>query len=273
MTGERVAPATLDRLSFAARAEAYARAAVAGEVLVGKWVKAACQRHLDDLARCASDPDWPFEFDAQKCGRLCHFLELLPHVKGEWARPKVVDGALVRPRIRLEDWQVFCHGVPFGWVYRKTRRRRFRRSYQEVARKNAKTTPAAGVALYLLACDDELGGEVYSLATKRDQAKIVWDIGAQMLMAEPELRSRPPFGPGIGANSRAIFRQDIGSKWEPLGRDSDTKDGFNTHAFIGDELHAWKDRQLYDVMDSSTGARAQPMGWMITTAGHNLVGI
>lgn len=258
MTVNRPAP-SLERLSFAARAERYARAVLSGEKLAGKWVKAACQRHLDDLARSARDASWPYEFDPVRCGRICHFLEWLPHIKGEWSEPQ----------LRLEDWQVFSFGVPFGWVHRTTRLRRFRRVYQEVARKNAKSTPAAGVALYLTAADGEPGAEVYSLATKKDQAKIVWDLAVQMTQKEPAFRSEL----GLSSNSKAIYHRSSGSRYEPLGRDSDTKDGFNTHGFVADELHAWKDRALYDVMDSSTGARKQPLGWGITTAGYNLSGI
>ncbi len=261
------------RLTFAARAERYARDVVEGRVVAGKWVKAACQRQLDDLARSAADPSWPYEFDIEACGRVCHFLQCLPHIKGKWARTQIVDGRPVKPKIVLEDWQVFAYGVPFGWVHRASRLRRFRWIYDEVGRKNAKSTPCAGLALYLTAADGEPGAEVYSLATKEKQARIVWDMARRMVLRDAEFRRPPPMGLGIGTTRRAIFRDDTDSSYEPLGRDSDTQDGLNTHAFVADELHAWRDRGLWDVIASSMGAREQPLGIAITTAGYNLAGI
>ena len=197
----------------------------------------------------------------------------MPHVKGKWARPVVEGDRLVRPRIRLEDWQVFAFGVAFGWVHRESGLRRFRRAYLEVARKNAKSTPCAGLGLFLMAADGEPGAEVYSVATKKDQAKVVWDVAKAMLAVDPEFQLPRPAGLGIESSARSIFQEHSSSKYEPLGRDSDTQDGLHIHGFIADELHAWKDRKLYDVVDSGTGAREQPFGWMITTAGYNTGGV
>lgn len=262
------------RISFAARAERYARDVLAGNVVAGKWVKAACQRHLDDLERsAAADPEFPYVFDAEACGRICSFLQCLPHVKGRWARPVIVDGRIQLSRLVLEDWQVFAYGVPFGWLHRETGLRRFRFVYEEVARKNAKSTPSAGVALYGAFADSEPGAEVYSLATKEAQARIVWEMARSMVLRDPEFRYAKPAGLGLGSTRRAIYQQDTESKYEPLGRDSDSLDGLNPHVFIADELHAWKDRLLWDVMVSAMGAREQPLGWAITTAGYNTAGV
>lgn len=266
-------PESVVKITFAARAERYARAVVAGDVTAGKWVIAACQRHLDDLARTEEDPEWPYVFDPEACGRICHFMQCLPHIKGRWARAVVKDGRLVKSRIVLEDWQVFAFGVPFGWVHRETGMRRFRWVYLEVARKNAKSTPCAGVALYMGFADREPGSEVYSLATKEHQAKIVWDMARSMVLRDEEFRLQKPAGLGIATTRRSIYQLDSDSKYEPLGRDSDTLDGLNPHGFVADEFHAWKDRSLWDVMTSAVGAREQPMGWIITTAGHNSNGV
>ncbi len=271
MSGER--PDGVSKITFAARAERYARAVVDGELVAGKWVKAAAQRHLDDLDRSTSDPDWPYVFDAEACGRLCSFLQCLPHIKGKWARATVKDGRIVKPTIVLQDWQVFAYGVPFGWLHRDTGMRRFRWVYEEVARKNAKSTPAAGIALYLTTADGEPGAEVYSLATKEQQARIVWDMARSMVLRENEFRLQPPHGLGVSSTRRSIFQLHTESKYEPLGRDSDTLDGLNPHGFVADEFHAWKDRTLWDVMTSAVGAREQPLGWIITTAGHNSSGV
>ena len=255
-------------MTYAERAKRYALAVISGEIVACRYVKAAAQRHLDDLARAEFDATWPYRFDVDKAERVCAFIELLPHVEGKWAKPIVVDGVLMYPKLRLEDWQVFCLVVLFGWVNAVTGLRRFRRGYLEVARKNAKSTLAAGIALYLLCADGEEGGQVYSAATKKDQAKIVWSVAQRMIEREPEFRAL-----SVGFTKQAIFQSSTGSKYLPVGRDSDTQDGFNTHAFISDELHAQKDRGLYDVLDSSTGARAQPLGLGITTAGSNTAGV
>lgn len=254
-------------LGYAERAQLYARRIVAGEIVAGRWVKAACQRHLDDLDRQA-DPAWPYRFDDAIAARPCAFLELLPHVEGDWAKPVWVDGLPSYPKIKLEDWQVFFVAGLFGWVHKVTGLRRFRRAYLEVGRKNAKSTLAAGLALFMLAADGEEGAQVWSAATKKDQAKIVWSIAQRMVQREPEFRAL-----GVAFSKKAIFQNDTGSKYEPLGRDSDTQDGLSSSCFISDELHAQKDRGLWDVLDSSTGARSQALGLGITTAGTNTVGV
>jgi phage terminase large subunit-like protein len=255
-------------LGFAERAQLYAHQVLSGEIVAGKWVKAACKRHLDDLERSATDTSWPYAFDAERAARPCRFLECLPHVEGDWAKPVFVDGVPKYPKIRLENWQVFFVAGLFGWFHRITGLRRFRRAYLEVARKNAKSTLAAGLALYMLSADGEEGAQVWSAATKRDQAKIVWSIAQRMVQREPEFKML-----GVRFTKRAIFQEDTGSKYEPLGRDSDTQDGLSSSCFISDELHAQKDRGLYDVLDSSTGARSQALGLGITTAGTNTVGV
>lgn len=253
-------------ITFPARAKRYAHAVVAGEIVAGKWAKAACQRFIDDLARQATG--WPYRFDDEAASRVCEFMELLPHVEGEWGKPIWVNGVKQYRKIALEDWQVFILANLFGWLEKNSGLRRFRRGYEEVARKNAKSTLSAGIALYMLAADGEAGAQVYSFATKKDQAKIVWKTARAMLQREPD------FGElGLSENTRAIFNTETNSEFIPLARDSGSLDGLNTHCFIGDELHAQKDRGLYDVVDSSTGARSQPLGFGITTAGSDRGGI
>lgn len=231
-------------------------------------MKAACQRHLDDLVRSERDAKWPYRFDHEKAARICEFKELLPHIKGDWAKPTLQEGRLVYPKIVLEDWQVFCNTMLFGWVLKDSGLRRYRRGYIEVARKNTKSTDLAGTGLYLLAADGEQGGEVYTFATKKDQAKIVWDVATEMVRREPEFKTL-----GIGFNKSRIFNALTAGIFQPLARDYGSLDGLNTSGFIGDELHAQKDRRLYDVLDSSTGARSQPLGVGITTAGTDRAGV
>ena len=168
-------------------ARQYAEQVVAGEILACRWVQRACQRQLDDLAKFKGKAS-PYSFNpklADKDGRsfypadnLCAFIERLPHVKGP----------LAGEPIQLEPWQAFILTTVFGWV-KSNGTRRFRRSYIEVPRGNAKSTLSSAVALYMLAADREGGAEVYSLATTRDQARIVFGDAQTMARRSPGFRS------------------------------------------------------------------------------------
>ncbi len=150
--------------------------------------------------------------------------------------------------------------VVFGWK-RKDGTRRFRTAYVEVPRKDGKTTWAAGLGLLLTIGDNEPGAEVYSSATKRDQAKICHDIAVSMVKQSNALQRF------VGLYRHNIHCERLGSKFEPLGADGDTLDGLNPHGNIIDELHAHKNRKVWDVLDTGMGARRQPLTIVITTAG------
>jgi phage terminase large subunit-like protein len=254
-------------MTFVERANRYAQRVVGGEVVACKWVKAACRRHLDDLARAAGG--WRYVFDEVAANRVCQFQQLLPHIKGEWARPVLVGGQMVYPKIALEDWQCFILCVVFGWKVAETGKRRFKRVYIEVPRKNAKSTLSSGVANYMLTADGEPGAEVYSAATTGEQARIVFNDSVVMAQREPSFVSR--FGVDIGKHSMSV--PETASVFRPLNAEGSTLDGLNIHCGVIDELHAHKKRDLYDVLDSGTGARSQPILWMITTAGSDRSGI
>ena len=167
--------------TFAERALAYATRVVNGEEVAGKFERLACQRFLRDLERVGSE-GFPYRFDEAAGSRCCRFLELLPHIKGQWARPDYIDGRLQYAKLRLEDWQVFIVINIIGWLSTTTGMRRFRRVYEEVARKNAKSTLAAGLLLFCLVADGEPGAQVYSAATTGDQARLVFDDARHMAM-------------------------------------------------------------------------------------------
>jgi phage terminase large subunit-like protein len=237
-----------------AQADAYRERIYALPVRCAKYVAQACQRQLDDLQR----KRFAYHFDTSKAARICKFIELLPHTKGQWAG---------RP-ISLEPWQIFILTTVFGWVD-KHDNRRFKVTYKEIPRKNAKSTISSGVGLYMLAADGEGGAEVYSAATTKDQARIVWQDAQGMARKCTGLQSR--FGVRTAAHS--IYTDD-GSKFLALARDQGGNlDGLNVHCGIIDELHAHKTREVVDVIDTATGARTQPLLWQITTAGFNLAGI
>lgn len=233
--------------------DAYARAVVAGEIPAGKYHRLSCARHLADRAR-ESTPAFPYRFDAAKADRLYAFAGKLKHYKGSWA------GQF----IRLEPWQHFILGSFIGWVHVGTGLRRFRTAFHEVPRKNGKTLTAAVVLLYLTFFDGEGGAEGYSIATKREQAKIVFN-DARRLVQSSGLKSR------LKVQVGNIHHEASASKLEPLGADHDSTDGLNPNAVVMDELHAMKDRGLMDVMETATGARLQPSIYQITTFGSNPV--
>lgn len=254
--------------SYFDRALAYAQRVATGAEVAGRLEALACRRFINDLARAGTD-EFPFVLNRQLGARACRFVELLPHIKGEWARPVYIDGKLSYAKIQLGDWQVFVEFQLFGWVHRDTGLRRFRRSYEEVARKNAKSTRAAARELYLLAADGEPGAHCYSAATTGEQAREVFDVARNMALREPELLAR--WGVEVGKHDITI--PSTASSLRPLNAEGSTLDGLNIHAAGIDELHAHKTRALFDVLDSATGARSQPLIIMITTAGSDRSGI
>lgn len=241
------------------RMNQYCVAILSGQIPASKWTKAACRRHLDDLER--SKGVWPFRFDEEKASHAIKFTELCPHVKGHWAVNKET--------LRLAEWQVFIIGSVFGWVHKDTGYRRFKTVYVEVPRKNGKTTVLAPPALYCLAADGEEGAEVYSAATVRDQAKIVFNIAKRMVEKSAGMQKRF----GVATSAHAIFQSTTDSTFKALSSEGHTFDGFNVSFAAIDELHAHPTREIYDVLETGTGSRVQPLLWSITTAGSNRAGI
>ena len=253
--------------NYAADAKRYAEQVVGGEILSCRWVQLACQRQLNDLARFKGKGS-PYRFNPKLVDRdgrsfypadnLCAFIERLPHVKGP----------LAGESITLEPWQIFILSTVFGWV-KSDGKRRYRRSYIEVPRGNAKSTLSSAVALYMLAADGEGGAEVYSLATTRDQARIVFGDAQTMARRSAGFRSR--FAVNVGAHNMHVLAS--GSKFEALSAEGSTLDGLNIHFGCVDELHAHKTRTVYDVVETGTGKRDNSLLWVITTAGSNRAGI
>ncbi|MGE3346065.1 MAG: terminase large subunit [Ramlibacter sp.] len=245
---------------YVERAAQYMEAVQSGARAAAKWERRAVKRQTDDLAR-ALDDTWPWVFDPERASRPCEFIELLPHTKGKWARE--------RRLIELEGWQCFILTVVFGWVHRDTGMRRFREAYIEVPRKNAKSTLTSGLALYMLAADGEEGAEIYSAATTKDQARIVFDDARLMAERTPDLRTYC----GVAILQHALTVAATASKFTPLAAEGSTLDGLNVHFAAVDEVHAHKTRVVYDVIDSARGAREQSLLWLITTSGSNRAGI
>jgi phage terminase large subunit-like protein len=244
---------------YASIAEKYCRDVIGGKVVSCKWVQLACARHLSDLKRAKSDKAWPFRFDSWEGGNVCDFIEKLPHIEGKWKTPTIT----------LEPWQIFILVCVFGWRRKGDGGRRFEQAYTEVARKNAKSALTSGVSLYCLTLDGEVGPQVKTAATTGGQARIVFDIAWKMARATRELCET--FGLELMAHA-VVCHQNNGSI-APINAKSSTQDGLNPHLTVIDELHAHKDRSLFDVLRSATGARKNPLGWYITTAGYNTQGV
>ena len=184
---------------------------------------------------------------------VAFFEQLLHHVKGKWAGetfgllPWQRDG-VIRPI--------------FGWK-RPDGTRRYRRAYIEIPRKNGKSTLAAGIALLMLFADGEPGAEIYSVAVDRDQAAIVFDVAKSMVESSPALQRLAEL------YRRSIVVPGTRSSYKVLSADAPSKHGLNAHGVIFDELHAQPNRELWDVLSTSMGARRQPLLVAITTAGYD----
>jgi phage terminase large subunit-like protein len=219
---------------------------------VGRYTWLACERHLRDLEH---GHERGLSFNEKVAGAAVRFYSFLTHNKGRWAGQPLT----------LEPWQQFIIASLFGWK-RADGTRRFRESYTEVARKNGKSTLGSGVGLQLLAADGEPGAEIYTAATKKEQARIVF-TDAQNMARKSVALSRT-----IRVQQHSIFAPATLSKMVPMSADAKTEDGLNPHGIIIDEYHAHPNDELYAVLKSATGARSQPLLSIITTAGFNRLG-
>ena len=221
-----------------------------GKRPAGELQIAAVRRYRADL-KTQYKSGW--HFDTRRAELAVGFLPLLCHTKAEFAgRPFIPS-----------PWQVFIVWNLFGWR-RPDGTRRFRRAHIEIARKNGKSTLAAAIMLLCFVLDGEPCSEIYCAATKRDQAKIVWDEAARMVAARPYLANRI-------RNSKNQLLLPDGSKFLALAADGKTADGLNPHCVCFDELHAWQLRheEFHSKLTTGSGARRQPLFFTITTAGDD----
>ncbi|HFK5815325.1 terminase large subunit [Enterobacter kobei] len=233
-------------------ANQYARDVLNGKILTCKSIQLACQRHFNDL-KISLDKDYPYRFDRELAERACRFVQLLPHSSGDLAGQK----------LKLEPWQAFAFSSIFGWVTKKTKKRRFREAYIRVARKNGKSFFAAGIGTYMFCADGENSAEVYCGATTMAQAKKVFTPARQMADRLPSLRSK--FNISVWVDS--LTRPD-GSLFAPIA--GKPGDGDSPHCAIIDEYHEHDTDHMYEAMTLGMGARSQPLTLIITTAGTSL---
>lgn len=229
-------------------AEQYAADVLSGKIIACEFIVLAVKRYYHDIEVAA---DAGIHLDRKSAQRAIHFVEKLKHTKGKFARKPFI----------LEPWQAFVVWNIFGWK-NADGTRRFREVYIEVSRKNGKTTFLAAIALYMLYADGEHRAEVYSAATKRDQAMICFNDAVAIAKATA-LRDK------LNIGAKAITYETTGSTMQPLSADYDTQDGLNPSCGVIDEYHAHKTNGIYDVLTTATGAREQPLILIITTAGNN----
>lgn len=228
--------------------EQYYKAIQEGKCIVSKRCRRQYERLVDDI----HNPKDGYIFDQRKAERPIEFIErFCKHSKGEWAGQP----------LRLELFQKAFISALFGFVDAETGLRKYHETLFYVARKNGKSVMLSGIALYMLIGDKEAGAEVYSVASKRDQAKIIYDETYNMVRQSSDLLQV------VKKRKSDLYFSLTFSKFQPLGKNSDTLDGLNSHLVIIDELHSIKDRNLYEVMKQSQSARRQPLLVMITTAG------
>ena len=241
---------------WAATFDNYVAGVIAGTVVASQRVRAACQRHLDDLERAKSD-DWPFYFDAAAANQPCDFISLLTLNTGRYAN---------KP-FELFPWQVFCLRSIYGWRHKSTKFRRFRSAYISVARGNGKSPLAAANLVFTGGFDSpmEQRAENFCAATTRAQARIVFADCVRFRDKSKEIK-----GLSEAIRDKLTFTH-TDSTIIPLGSDSTSTDGLVPHNVVFDEYHALKEqhRPLVEKLDSAMHKRDQPLMLVITTAGDD----
>ncbi|WP_288946978.1 terminase large subunit [uncultured Leuconostoc sp.] len=225
------------------------------EVPAGKMVRDAVDRHFRDMERQGTD-EFPWVFDEEKAWRPIRFIE--ENIKSS------TDSS--GKNIVLQPFQHFIIGSLFGWVHKETGLRRFTEATIFLARKNGKTTLISGLAAYMAGFDHESGAQVYALANRADQSRLLFEETGKMIKASPFLNER--FVP----NKSEIKFPKTNAIIKALSAEKSGKDGYNTHLAVFDEIHEYKDYSLINVMRNSMGMRSQPMTIYITTAGYELNG-
>ena len=217
-----------------------------------KWIRLAVQRFENDLKASETDA-FPYRFDEAKAMRFIRFSEMLKQYKDQWA------GEL----LHLEPWQVFIFANIYGWVHKDTGFRRFRKAFIFVARKNGKSTMVSSVLLY----DNLLtaGAEGFCTATKKDQARIVFDSVVNMVKQHEDLREMLK----IYNSTYTIVNPTNASKIAALSSEYSTFDGLNPSTATIDEVAAMKTYDIIQVLQSGTVSRPEPLLFEITSGSDN----
>lgn len=249
-------------MSHARDVQLYIDGVRSGKIVAGRLLIAAVNRHVRDLARAAKRGA-RYWFDQAAADRAINFIQCLKHSTGEFAGLPFL----------LEPWQKFIVSALFGWKRKCDGMRRFREAFISVARGNGKSPLAAALLLLLLCADDpaEPRAEIKIAATERGKktanggAMIVFNECARQVEHSPALKKR------CAILNQAIVYNPTEGTISPLGKEAVSKDGFNLHAYIADELHEWQKQHqgVWDKLETAMGKRRQPLAISITTAGSD----
>jgi len=225
-----------------------------------RWVHLAVRRHCADLKAAAlSAGQFAYVYEPILAARPIRFAREF----------RIYGGVHYGKPLELLAWQKFVVSQVYGWRVRaEPARRRYTYAYIEVPRKNGKTGLLAPLGLYHLCFTPARSVvQIYSVATKEDQAKLVWKDAIRLLKTSPRWAAL------FRVLTRNIVHGPSGSEWAPLGSDSKTHDGFRPDVAIMDEVHAWRERELWDVISSAFGTAYSPLLFQITTAGTDISGV
>jgi phage terminase large subunit-like protein len=238
------------------RAEAYALAVVAGEIVAGPHVRNACRRHLLDLERAH---ERGLRFDPEAAQFAYEFFEGVL---------KLSEGQFEGKDFKLHASQAFIVGSLFGWK-RADGTRRFRRAFIEQGKGNGKSPLAGGIGLYGLTADGEAGAQVYAAAAKKEQAGILFADAVKMVKASSGLKKRLEFSGGEGREYNIAYHRNS-SFFRPVSRDTGkTGSGPRPFFVLADEVHELPDRKIIEMLERGFKFRRQPLLFMITNSGSD----
>ena len=235
----------------------YAHDVLSGNIVAGLYVRLACKRHIDDLAKQGTK-EFPYIFDESEAQDIIDFAECFRYTDG--------GPSFAGTQVQLHDFAKFILGSIFGWVHQDTGYRRFRKSYVQVGRKNIKSMLNAIISVKMSGFDGYKNAQVYCVAPKMKQARIVWGQTSKFIKEDPCLLEYFK----IREHDAEIEHLDSGSKIMALGRDTGTIDGFEPHCGSVDEYHAHKTNQMVKLLEDGAVNLHNSLISIITTAGFNL---
>ena len=242
--------------------EEYYNKISSGEIVACKKIKAVYKKLINDLKKpkkvsflnkiTDEIEEHTYIFDEKKANRPIQYIEkYCKHSKGKWAGKPVI----------LELWQKAHIQALYGFIDKETGLRKYTKFVLFVGKKNGKSTEGSGLGLYQLTSDGEGGAEIYSVATKKDQAKIIWEEAKRMAAKSPALSKR------TRRLVNGIFYDKTESFFKAVASETDSLDGLNGSAILADEIWAWRDKGLLDIMSDSISVREQPIIFEFSTMG------
>lgn len=235
------------------RVTEHAENVVAGKVIAGELHILACQRHLDDLKRQGTD-DFPYVWSVERANDVLDFAETLTIAEGDKPKP-----------VRLLDCQAFDIGCTFGWL-KTNGKRRFRRRYKSMARQQGKTFENGIMAAYIAAFCGYNYGKLFTVATKKRQARLAWEETAKFIGVDDDLKEFFE----VKDYKSMIIAKNTHCTIEALSKEAGLDDGFRSIFSSIDEIHQHKDNKIYKALYNGTRSLPETLVSMITTRGDDL---